>query len=96
MATALPRSGLATSARLAGLDVLALVIAHVGHGSDALDVEHDSGRAGSGCEQTHVGRGVGDVLLDDELVLRIDRHLSIIADRGLLTRHHRARIGVGQ
>jgi hypothetical protein len=32
----------------------------------------------------------------DQLVLRVDRHLRVVADNGLLTRDHRARIGVAQ
>ena len=84
------------AARFAGLDVFALVVAHVRHGIDALDVECLSRGPGGVRQQAHVGGSVGDVLFDDQLVLRIDRHLRVVADRGLLARDHRARIGVGQ
>jgi hypothetical protein len=36
------------------------------------------------------------MLLDDELVLGIDRHLRIVADGRLAMRHHRARVGIGK
>src|SRR5262249_11173352 len=53
---------------LAGLDVLDLEIAPVGHDRDPLHAETFLGRFGSLCQQTHIHHLVGDLLLDDQLV----------------------------
>ena len=47
-------------------------------------------------QQTHVVAGVGDVLFDDQAVLRIDCHLRVVADGYLAMGDHRARIGIGK
>ena len=36
------------------------------------------------------------MLFDDQAVLRIDRHLRIVADGDLAVSDHRARIGIGE
>src|SRR5215467_8652270 len=56
---------------LAGLDVLDLEIAPVGHHREALHSENLFGRFGGLGQQTHIDNLVGDLLLDDQLVLGI-------------------------
>jgi hypothetical protein len=55
---------------------LVLVLAHVCHGCHALDAKTILGRPGSWSPAGHVDGGVGDVLFDDQLVLRISIRLS--------------------
>src|SRR6516164_5126547 len=56
---------------LAGLDVLDLEIASVGHDRDPLHVENLFCRFGGLGQQTDIHNLVGDLLLDDQLVLSI-------------------------
>jgi hypothetical protein len=44
----------------------------------------------------HVDDLVGDLLLDDQLVLHIDRDLSVVAHGNSCVRRHRAAVGIGQ
>jgi hypothetical protein len=39
---------------------------------------------------------VGDLLLNDQLVLGIDRDLHVVADRHMRVRRQRAAVGIGQ
>src|SRR5947209_16619796 len=54
---------------LAGLDVLNLEIALVGNGFDGLDAQDFLRRFSGLRQQTHVDNLVGNLLLDDQLVL---------------------------
>ena len=66
---------------LTGLDVLDLEVAPVGHDRDPLHSENLFCRFGGLCQQTHIRNLVGDLLLDDQLVLGIDGDLHIVAHR---------------
>ena len=81
---------------LAGLDVLDLEVALVGHDRDCLDAENLLRRFGGLRQQTHVDDLVGDLLLDDQLVLGIDRNLHIVAHGNTRVRRHRPAVGIGQ
>ena len=81
---------------LAGLDVLDLEIAPVGHDRDCLDPENLLCRFGGLRQQTHVHDLVGDLLLDDQLVLGIDRDLHVVAHGNTRVRRHRPAVGVGE
>ena len=63
----------------AGLHVLALVVTPVGDGVDPLDAEHLFGGTGGWRQQAEVAAGIGDVLLDDQLVLGVERDLDVVA-----------------
>ena len=63
---------------LAGLDVLDLE-----DDVDGLDVQNLAGRFCGLRQQAHVHDLVGHHLLDEQLVLRVDRHLNVIADGDL-------------
>src|SRR6202790_5826207 len=52
---------------LAGLDILALVIALVGDGIDPFDTEHFFGGAGGLRQQPEIAAGVGHLLRHDQL-----------------------------
>ena len=39
---------------------------------------------------------IGDLLLDDQLVLRIDGDLHVVADRNVRMRRHRSAVGIGE
>ena len=58
---------------LAGLDILSLEVAAVGDDVDRLDAQDFAGRLGGLRQQTHVHDLVGHRLLDDQLVLCVDR-----------------------
>src|SRR5512132_892042 len=64
---------------LARLHVLAFVVAPVGDGVDPLDAEHLLGGTGGWRQQAEVAAGIGDVLLDDQLVLGVERDLGVVA-----------------
>ncbi len=81
---------------LAGCDILALIVSHVGHRIDPLDTEQFSGRTRSLRQQTKVAAGVSNMLLDDQLVLGIDGNLRVLADTNFWMGRHSARIGVRQ
>jgi hypothetical protein len=53
-------------------------------------------RASGRRQQAHVVAGVGDMLLDDQAVLRVNRHLDIVADGHLAMGDHRACIRIGE
>ena len=79
---------------LAGLDILDLEIASVGHDRDPLDSEKLFCRFGGLGQQTHIHNLVGDLLLDDQLVLRVDGDLHIVADGNMGMRRHRSAVAV--
>src|SRR6266851_6606130 len=81
---------------LAGLDVLDLEIAPIGHDRDPLHSENLLCRFGGLCQQTHIHNLVRDLLLDDQLVLYIDGDLHIVAHRNMGMRRHRSAVGVGE
>ena len=81
---------------LAGLDVLDLEVAAVGDDVDRLDTENAAGRFGGLRQQAHVDDLIGHLLLDDHLVLRVDRDLHVVADGDPRMRRHRAAVGIGQ
>src|SRR6266550_4674635 len=64
---------------LAGLDVLDLEVAPIGHDRDPLHSENFFCRLCGPCQQTHIDNLVGDLLLDDQLVLGIDGDLHVVA-----------------
>jgi hypothetical protein len=68
---------------LVGLDVLDLEVAAVGDDVDHLDVQNLASRFCGLRQQTHVHDLVGHRLLDDQLVLGVDRDLNVVADAGL-------------
>ena len=47
-------------------------------------------------QQTHIDNLIGDLLLDDQLVLRVDGDLHVVADRNMGMRRHRAAVGIGE
>ena len=55
-------------------------------------------RAGSAVcfQQAHVDDLIGHGLLDDHLVLRVDRDLDVVADGDLRMGGHRPAVGIGQ
>ena len=80
---------------LAGLDVLDLEnVAAVGGGW--IVSTSRIWRAGSAVCVDHVHDLVGHRLLDDQLVLGVDRDLNVVADAGLGMRGHGAAVGIGQ
>src|ERR1700678_2579337 len=81
---------------LAGLDVLGLEVAAVGDDVDRLDVENLAGRFCGLRQKPHVDDLVGHRLFDDQLVLRVDGDLDVIADADLGVRSHGAAVGIGQ
>src|SRR5580700_2889881 len=81
---------------LAGLDVLDLEITPIGHDRDPFHSENLFCRFGGLCQQTHIDNLVGDLLLDDQLVLGIDGDLHIVAHRDMRMRRHRSAVGVGE
>ena len=81
---------------LAGLDVLDLEITPVGDDRDPLHAENLLCRFGGLCQQTHIHNLVGDLLLDDQLVLGVDRDLHVVAHRNMRVRRHRSAVGVGE
>src|SRR5215469_3228410 len=78
---------------LAGLDVLDLEIAPVGHDRDPLHSENLFCRFSGLCRQTHIHNLVGDLLLDDQLVLGIDGDLHVVAHRNMGMRRHCSAVG---
>jgi hypothetical protein len=46
-------------------------------------------------QQTHIEDLVRDLLLDDQLVLGIDRDLHVVPDRNVRVRRHGPAVGVG-
>ena len=85
-----------TTSLLAGLDVLALEVAAVGDDIDCLDFKDRAGRFDGLHQQAHVHDLVGHRLLDNQLVLGVDRHLHVVADADLRMRGHCAAVGIGQ
>jgi hypothetical protein len=81
---------------LAGLDVLDLEVAAVGDDVDPLDVQNLASRFCGLRQQTHVHDLVGHRLLDDQLVLGVDRDLNVAANADLGMRGHGAAVGIGQ
>ena len=81
---------------LAGLDVLDFEVATVGDDVDRFDPENFAGRLGGLRQQSHVDDLVGHRLLDDHLVLRVDRDLRVVAHADLRMRGHGAAVGIGQ
>src|SRR6266404_8570176 len=81
---------------LTGLDVLDLEIAPIGHDRDPLHSENLFCRFGGLCQQTHIHNLVRDLLLDDQLVLRVDGDLHVVAHRNMRMRRHRSAVGVGE
>ena len=81
---------------LASLDVLDFEVAAVGDDVDRLDAQNFAGRLGGLRQQAHVDDLVGHRLLDDHLVLRVDRDLNVVADADLRMRGHGAAVGIGQ
>ena len=81
---------------LAGLDVLDLEIAPISDDRDPLHAENLFCRFGGLCQQTHIHNLVRDLLLDDQLVLGVDRDLHVVAHRNMGMRRHRSAVGVGE
>jgi hypothetical protein len=80
---------------LTGLDVLGLEVAAVGDDVDRLDVQNLAGRFCGLRQQAHVDDLVGHRLLDDQLVLRVDGDLDVVANAYLGMRGHGAAVGIG-
>ena len=78
---------------LTGLDVLRLEVAAVGDDVDRLDVQNPAGRFCGLRQQAHVDDLVGHRLLDDQLVLRVDGDLDVVANADLSMRGHGAAVG---
>src|SRR3984957_14824036 len=81
---------------LTGLDVLDFEVAAIGDDIDRLDAQDLTGRLRGLRQQAHVHDLVGHRLLDDQLVLRVDRHLNVIPDGDLGVGGHGAAVGIGQ
>ncbi len=81
---------------LASLDVLGSEVARVRDDIDPVDFEDVAGRLGGRLQQPHVDDLVGHFLLDDQLVLGVDRDLDVVADGDLRVRRHGAAVGIGQ
>ena len=81
---------------LAGLDVLDFEVAAVGDDVDRFDPKYVAGRLGGLRQQAHVDDLVGHRLLDDHLVLGVDRDLGVVAHCYLRMRRHGAAVGIGQ
>jgi hypothetical protein len=81
---------------LAGLDVFDLEITLVDHDRDCLDAKDFFCRLRGLRQQTHVHDLVGDLLLDDQLVLHIDCDLNVVAHGNTRVRCHRSAVGIGQ
>src|SRR4030066_1907009 len=82
----------------AGFDLLAVVIAHIGEHIEAVHAERLLGAQGHHAEQALFGDRVGQLVVDDELVLGIDGHLEVIADIGdpAAADGHAAALGIGE
>ncbi len=81
---------------LTSSDVLAFVIAFISYGIDPLDAEQLPRVASCLRQQAEIATGIADMLLDDQLVLRIHGHLRVVAHADLGAGRHSARIGVGK
>src|ERR1700729_2299555 len=80
---------------LTGLDVLDFEVAAIGDDIDRLDAQGLTGRLRGLRQQAHVHDLVGHRLLDDQLVLRVDRHLNVIPDGDLGVGGHGAAVRIG-
>ena len=81
---------------LAGLDVFDLEVAAIRDDVDRLDPQDFAGRLRGLRQQAQVHDLVGHRLFDDQLVLRVDRHLNVVADADLRMRGHGAAVRIGQ
>src|SRR3972149_2639537 len=82
----------------ASFDLQAVVIAHVGEHIEAVHAERLLGAQGHGAEQALFGDRVGQLVVDDELVLGIDGDLGVIAEVGdaAAADGHGAAVGIGE
>jgi hypothetical protein len=78
----------------AGLAVPTL--AAVGDDGYRIDPENVAGRVGGLHQQPHADDRVGDSLLNDHLVLRVDRDLRVLTCGDPCMRSHGGAVGIGQ
>jgi hypothetical protein len=73
-------------------------VAAIGHRIERLRLESGLRLLRHGGELRAIRADVGHLVRDDQVVLRLDRHLHVVADdaRAAAARRHRARIGIGQ
>ena len=81
---------------LAGLDVFSLEVAAIGHDIDCLDAEDFAGWLCGLSKQAHVYDLVGHGLLDDQLILGVDRDLNVVADADLRVRGNRPAVWIAE
>ena len=81
---------------LASRDVLGSEVAFVRDDVDPVATEDFAGRLGGRLQQAHVDDLVRHFLFDDQLVLRVDRELNVVADSDAGVRRHGAAVGIGQ
>src|ERR1700732_92106 len=81
---------------IAGHDILDLEVATVGDNVDPLDAEDGAGGFSRLLQQAHVDDLVSDFLLDDQLILGVDRELRVVTDRDSGMTGHRPAIAIGQ
>jgi hypothetical protein len=79
-----------------GVDRMAVRVAHVRHDSKPLDSQRLLGSHGQRAQLLIVGDGMGDILLDHELMLAVDGTRHVVAHVHLGARGHRAALGIGQ
>jgi hypothetical protein len=84
------------SSFLAGLDVLDLEIPAISNDRDLLHIENLFCWLRCLGQQTHIEDLVGDLLLDDQLLLGIHRNLHVVADSNVRVRRHGPAVRVGQ
>ena len=71
-------------------------VAAIGDDVDRLDAQDLAGRFCGLRQEAHVDDLVGHRLLDDQLVLRVDGDLDVVANADLGMRGHGAAVGIGQ
>jgi hypothetical protein len=80
----------------AGLNVLDLVVTPIGNGIDLINAKDLLGCLCGLRQKTDIQNLIAHRLLDDQLVLGIDRDLNVVADRDPRVRCHGPAIGIGQ
>ena len=78
------------------LDLLTVIEAFVGYRVQLLHLQHLFSRLSHWCQLILVGHGRGDLMRHNQLMLRVDCHLDVVADIHALSDRHRSAVGVGE
>ena len=82
--------------RFAGHDILGLEVALVRYDIDCRNLQHGAGRRHGLGQQPHVENLAAHLLLDDQLVLYVNRELDIVAHADPGVPCHGPAVGIGQ